>query len=70
LQQLLQDATAMTMIAGQRQRQRQQDLHQQQVLPQVDQRQQRQQRQQLAKSAALVTLPVFLFSSYKYNGRD
>jgi hypothetical protein len=68
LQQLLQDATAMTMIAGQRQRQ--QDLHQQQVLPQVDQRQQRQQRQQLAKSAALVTLPVFLFSSYKYNYRD
>jgi hypothetical protein len=63
LQQLLQDATAMTMIAGQRQ----QDLHQQQVLPQVDQRQQ---RQQLAKSAALVTLPVFLFSSYKYNCRD
>jgi hypothetical protein len=65
LQQLLQDATAMTMIAGQRQRQ--QDLHQQQVVPQVDQRQQ---RQQLAKSAALVTLPVFLFSSYKYNCRD
>jgi hypothetical protein len=64
LQQLLQDATAMTMIAGQRQRQ--QDLHQQQVVPQVDQRR----RQQLAKSAALVTLPVFLFSSYKYNGRD
>ncbi|MGH9924023.1 MAG: hypothetical protein ACRD5B_01480 [Nitrososphaeraceae archaeon] len=67
MQQLLQDATAMTMIAGQRQRQRQQDLHQQQVVPQADQRQQ---RQQLAKSAALVTLPVFLFSSYKYNCRD
>ncbi|MGH9982942.1 MAG: hypothetical protein ACRD8W_03200 [Nitrososphaeraceae archaeon] len=68
MQQLLQDATAMTMIAGQRQRQRQQDLHQQQVV--VSQVDQRQQRQQLAKSAALVTLPVFLFSSYKYNCRD
>ncbi|MGH9950052.1 MAG: hypothetical protein ACRD5J_00360 [Nitrososphaeraceae archaeon] len=66
MQQLLQDATAMTMIAGQRQRQ--QDLHQQQVV--VSQVDQRQQRQQLAKSAALVTLPVFLFSSYKYNCRD